>query len=336
MGQALALVVTVRIGRAASARATVPLALAAFAAIAVDLMLYVAALTLRYGHAGLEAPAALVTIKTVAYYAGTLLVSGCAAHAGVVVARVAEPEAPAPGDPAAALSPQWSAAATGIGLYLGGAAARVVCAVLGYAVLAGGSSGASGGTPDLHAMHDSTFVVAVLSGAASLTMLLGVWRITRAPAESGGPGPAMITLCLMVMGLALDFATTSITLDALGGSLSAAFFAMDALPWLAGGAALLGVGAGVALLRSFRNMARALGAEELAARARSATALLGIAGTTLGLVVLGLKHLPSEVLALIAFVVLPVALAALVQFLRVAVPLGRTIRDRLGTHGAPP
>jgi hypothetical protein len=49
------------------------------------------------------------------------------------------------------------------------------------------------------------------------------------------------------------------------------------------------------------------------------------------------RHLlASERLALVAFVVLPLALAALVQFLRVAVPPGRTIRDRLGGHGAPP
>ena len=64
------------------------------------------------------------------------------------------------------------------------------------------------GTPDLRGMHDSVFVVAVLSGTASLTMLAGVWRITRAPPESGGTGPAMVTLCLMILGLATDLVTT--------------------------------------------------------------------------------------------------------------------------------
>jgi hypothetical protein len=104
---------------------------------------------------------------------------------------------------------------------------------------------------------------------------------------------------------------------------------MDALPWLGAGAALLGVGAAVALLRSFGNMAKVLGAEELNRRAKSATGLLVIGGGVAGLAMLGLKHMPLEVLGLVAVVVLPVAIAAVVQFLRVAVPLGRVIRGRL-------
>jgi len=165
---------------------------------------------------------------------------------------------------------------------------------------------------------------------ASLVMLAGVWRITRAPPDSGGTGPAMVTLCLMILGLSLDLATTSITLDALGGSLSAAFFAMDALPYLGFFAVLLGVGAGVALLVSLGNMAQTLGASELRARSKSATALLVIAGGVAGLAMLALKHMPVELLALLAVGLVPVAIAALVQFLRVAVPLGRVIRGRLG------
>jgi hypothetical protein len=324
----LAAIVAVRIGRAASARASLPIALVAFAAIAVDVALYVMSLTLTRGT---EAPATLSTIQTASYYVGALFVAGAVVHAGLVLPRVQEPELASSNAPvlANALAPSWGSVASGIGLYLGGAAARLLCALLGYAVMAGGSGGP--GTPDLHAMHDAVLGVAVFSGAASLTMLAGVWRITRGPAESGGPGPAMVTLCLMILGLTLDLVMTSITLEALGGSVSAAFFAMDALPLLAGGAALLGVGAGVALLTSFGSMARALGADELHRRAKSGAVLLVIAGGTAGVAVLGLKHMPVEVLGLAAFVVLPVAVAALVQFLRVAVPLGRLIRSRLGS-----
>jgi hypothetical protein len=139
----------------------------------------------------------------------------------------------------------------------------------------------------------------------------------------------MVTLFLMILGVMLDLVTTSITLDALGGSLSAAFFAMDALPIIAAVAAVLGVGAGIGLLRSFGNMAQALGAEELGGRAKSATALLGVAGGIAAVAMLGLKHMAVEVLLLVAVIVLPLAIAALVQFLRVAVPLGRAIRARL-------
>jgi hypothetical protein len=141
----------------------------------------------------------------------------------------------------------------------------------------------------------------------------------------------MVTLFLMVLGLALDLATYSITLDALGGNLSAAFFAMDALPVIAGFSTLLGVGAGVALLRSFGNMAHALGNEDLRGRARSTTVLLVIAGTVAGGGALGLQHMPTEALVLLAVVVLPIAIAAAVQFLRVAVPLGRVIRSGLSS-----
>jgi hypothetical protein len=322
----LVAVIAVRVGRAVGARALVPLAVGALAAPLLAFAMYL--LMLVRGREE-SAHGAASTIQTVAYYASAILVAAAAMHAGWSLPRVPVPAVVVSTEPGSAetLPPRWRAAADGITLYLGGALARVVCAMLGYAAMAGGTGDT--GTPDLRGMHDSVFVVAVLSGAASLTMLAGVWRITRAPPESGGTGPAMVTLCLMILGLATDLVTTSITLDALGGSLSAAFFAMDALPWLAVGAALLGVGAGVALLRSFGNMAKALGAEELNGRAKSATGLLVIGGGVAGLAMLGLKHMPVEVLGLVAVVVLPVAIAAVVQFLRVAVPLGRVIRGRL-------
>jgi hypothetical protein len=330
VAKVLVVVIAVRVGRASAARGTVVVAIAAFTALAVGLAVHVAEWALGAGAHGSET---LWTVETVLYYASTLLVAGAAIHAGWHLARVpaGEPAAPANGpangDAAESLSPRWRRAADGIGLYLGAAAARVVCSLLGYAVMAG-ASGATGPS-DLRGVRDGMLVVAVLSGVASLAMLVGVWRITRGPPESGGPGPAMVTLFLMILGVMLDLVTTSITLDALGGSLSAAFFAMDALPIIAAVAAVLGVGAGIGLLRSFGNMAQALGAEELGGRAKSATALLGVAGGIAAVAMLGLKHMAVEVLLLVAVIVLPLAIAALVQFLRVAVPLGRAIRARL-------
>ena len=326
VARALVVVIAARVSRAVSARATVAVAVVALVALVIDVALYVAqrALGDRAHPAG-----TLGTLQTGAYYASTLLVAAAAVLAGRSLGRVPALEAAAPEKPSPeqALSPRWRAAADGIGLYLGGAAARIVCSLLGYAVMAG-ASGATGPS-DLRGVRDGMLVVAVLSGVASLAMLVGVWRITRGPPESGGPGPAMVTLFLMILGVMLDLVTTSITLDALGGSLSAAFFAMDALPIIAAVAAVLGVGAGIGLLRSFGNMAQALGAEELGGRAKSATALLGVAGGIAAVAMLGLKHMAVEVLLLVAVIVLPLAIAALVQFLRVAVPLGRAIRARL-------
>lgn len=326
VGEVLVVVVATRVGRAAAARATVPLAVAAFVALGLHLTTYVVELGLGGRTAG---PPVLSTIHWVAYYASTLLVAMASVLAGWTASRVPVEAPPAQPAPAASLSPGWRSAANGIGLYLGGAAARVACALLGYAAMASANGATS--VSDLHGVRDSVLVVAVLSGVASLVMLGGVGSIARAPPDTGGTGAAMIALLLMVLGVMLDVATTSITLDALGGNLSAAFFAMDALPVIAAVSALLGVGAGVSLLRSFGNMAHALGAEDLRTRANGATMLLIVAGTVAGLAALGLKHMPTEVLGLVVVVVLPVAVAALVQFLRVAVPLGRAIRAGLMT-----
>jgi hypothetical protein len=323
--ETLVVVVATHVGRAAAARTTVPVAVASFVALGVHVATYVAGLAL--GPRTAEPPS-LSTIHWIGYYASTLLVAVAAGHAGWAVAGLRdEAPPPRPAASAASLSPGWRSATNGIGLYLGGAAGRVVCALLGYAAMASASGATS--TSDLHGVHDSVLVVAVLSGVASLVMLAGVGSIARSPPDTGGTGAALIALLLMTLGVLLDLATTSITLDALSGNLSAAFFAMDALPYLAAVSALLGVGAGVSLLRSFGNMAHALGAENLRARANAATMLLIIAGTVAGLAALGLKHMPVEVLGLVAIIVLPVALAAFVQFLRVAVPLGRAIRAGL-------
>jgi hypothetical protein len=170
--------------------------------------------------------------------------------------------------------------------------------------------------------------VAFLSGLASIAMLAGLWRISRAPAETGASGPALAALGFGVLGLVLDVVTTSITADALGGSLSAAFFAMDALPLLGFLGAALGVGAAVSLLRSLGNLAGAIGAADIAARAKATAALAGVTGATMALAMLALKHLTTELLLFFALIVLPLAAATLVQFLRVALPLGSAIRAR--------
>jgi hypothetical protein len=178
-------------------------------------------------------------------------------------------------------------------------------------------------------VRDGVVTVAFFSGIATVAMLAGVWRISRAPAEAGGSGPAMAALVLMVLGFAGDLVSTAITADALGGSVSAAFFAMDALPVVAFFSMAFGAGAAISLLRAFGNMAQALGQQDLGARARGTSTLAATTGVIACIALLALTHLPAELLLLLAIVLLPLAVATLVQFLRVAVPLGRTIRARL-------
>jgi hypothetical protein len=322
----LLLLVVARTGRASRTGALAIGALVGIAVVAVRALVFVVAAVLgERAHRG----DTLATLERVVFWATDAVVVVACVWAALVVGRIADEKAAADAPPAGGtLATEWRAPAGGIALYLGAAAARVGCAILGYIVMAGASGARD--PSDLHPVRDGVVMVAFLSGAATIGMLAGVWRISRAPADSGGSGPAMAALAFMVMGFVLDLVTTSITVDALGGSLHAAFFAMDALPLLAAFSAILGVGAGIALLRSFGNMASALASDELTQRARGAAWLLGVTGGFAGLAMLGLTHMPTELLALMALVLLPLAVASLVQFLRVAVPLGREIRARLG------
>ncbi|HEY1695220.1 MAG TPA: hypothetical protein VGG39_23795 [Polyangiaceae bacterium] len=264
-----------------------------------------------------------------AYYAGSAVLVGTAIAAGIAVGRIPDEEAALAPPPTDALPRAWGGIAGGIGLYLGAAGARVFCALLGYGVLAG-ASGASG-YGGLRQVRDGVIVVAALSAVATLAMFAGVWRIARAPTESNGGGPALAALGFMGMGFVFDLVSTGITADALGGSVSAAFFAMDALPVVAFFSGVLGVGAAVSLLRAFGNIARAIGHGELVSRARATTVLAASTGGLLCLAILGLTRVPAELLLVVAVVALPLAVATLVQFLRVAVPLGQSIRARVAT-----
>ncbi|HEY6460998.1 MAG TPA: hypothetical protein VIY73_12630 [Polyangiaceae bacterium] len=270
--------------------------------------------------------AAFSAISTGAYYAGSAVLVGAAIAAGIAVGRIPDEEAALTPPPADALPRVWGGVAAGIGLYLGAAGARVLCALLEYAVLAG-ASGASG-HGGLRQVRDGVIMVAALSAIATLAMFAGVWRIARAPAESNGGGPALAALGFMGMGFVFDLVSTAITADALDGSVSAAFFAMDALPVVAFFSGVLGVGAAISLLRAFGNIAGAIGHVQLVSRARATTFLAGSTGALVCLALLGLTRVPAELLLVVAVVALPLAVVTLVQFLRVAVPLGQSIRAR--------
>jgi hypothetical protein len=189
-----------------------------------------------------------------------------------------------------------------------------------------GAQGAKG-VGDLRDVRAQLLLVATLSAMATIVMLVGLWRITAAPLESRASGPAVVALALAVLGFGLDLWGTWVTAEALDGSVSAAFFAMDSLPIIGGIAALLGIGAAIALLTALGNLATALGLADVAGRARGAigwvlgtAALFGVAAA--------LSRL-AELMLVVALLALPLAIAALVQFLRVAFAVGREIRARL-------
>jgi hypothetical protein len=315
----------VRVARAASAPRVAWAAFGALGALGLRAVLFVVGFALG-GHTT-SAPGFFAFQRGAYYVSDAIFVAVCIA-AGVVIGRMAVAE-PARADVATgdALPPAWGNASGGIALYLGAAAARAVCALLSYAVMSG-ASGASDFS-SLRQVRESIVSVAVLSGIASIAMLAGVWRISRVPPESGGSGPALAALGFGVMGFVLDLVATGIAADALGGDVSAAFFAMDALPVVALLSGVVGVGAALSLLRALGNIARAVGRQGLAERARGTTVLAATTGALACVVMLAIKHLPAELLIVVAFVVLPLACATLVQFLRVAVPLGQAIRARL-------
>ena len=302
--------------RIAAAAGSEPVRRLAFAALAVRALLFVLQL-LPIGFAGLGW----------LHRANNLLFAGMCVALSAVVTRIAEPRAVTVAADAGdgRLSNEWRAPADGISLYLGAGAGRVACALAGWLVMLGARS-----AHDLSALRDvrdQLIIVAVLTSVATITMLAALWRISSSPLESRASGPALVALTLALIGFGLDLWSTYITADALDGNVSAAFFAMDALPIIAGIAGLIGIGAAVALLVALRNLATSLVLPDVADRARGAIGFVLGTGALFG-VALALTRAPELMLA-VAVLALPLAVATLVQFLRVALAVGREIRARL-------
>jgi hypothetical protein len=249
----------------------------------------------------------------------------CAGLAALVT-RLPASELP-PSSPASdgKLGPEWRAAQQGIGLYLGAGIVRVFFSLVGFAVMA-----SARGAQSLHDLRDLRGVVlflAVLSGLAAVAMLIGLWRIACAPLESGASGPASLALVLGILGLLLDGWSTSITAASLDGDLSAAFFAMKALPLIAAVSAVLGVGLGASLLQALARLATALGCPDVAERARGAIGVIVGAGVALGLG-FAVGRYATELLLIFAVLGVPLAIVAVVQLVRVALAVSRVIGER--------
>jgi hypothetical protein len=262
----------------------------------------------------------------------------CAADLGIAVACAALaatvtrlPDAPATGgDDDGRRSAEWQAPAQGIALYLGATLARILLSILTWATMRWATMRSANHMQDIHDLRDvrgMVLALAVPSACASIAMLVGLWRISRAPAETQAAAPALRALALGTLGLLLEGWTTSIIGNALDGDVGAAFFAMKALPVVAGVSLLLGVGLALSLLQALSRLAAALERADLVARARTACLLLVAAAGVGGLGAL-LASLSAELLIGLVVIVVPLVLIAAVEFLLVAVGVAGAIRTR--------
>ncbi|MBX3230221.1 MAG: hypothetical protein KIT84_24685 [Labilithrix sp.] len=235
-----------------------------------------------------------------------------------------------PGAPASdsRLGREWRTVADGITLYLGAVAVRVLCALASYGALAEAKSMA-GSYGALRGVGDSIVGIAFVSAIATFAAIGGLVMIGRAPAPSADTRmyTSGASVCL-VFALLLDAAGTSLTAKALGGSLSAAFTAMDALPIFAAVSTGLGVITASCILLALARIADDLTLSAVAARARQAVRVAVIAGSAGTLLQLAMKAIPSELFIMGALVVAPALLFAAIQLLRVMLAVGGAIRAR--------
>jgi hypothetical protein len=107
------------------------------------------------------------------------------------------------------------------------------------------------------------------------------------------------------------------------------------LTWAAGGAVLLGVGAGMALLAALKSTARALRADEHVKRANRADILLITAGTgvvAMGVVMNAIKRDAVPVLLLVGVALLVLAIMLLVDWLKLLFGLANQLECAGSTH----
>ena len=308
------------IGRAGGVTRLVPVAQVAGALLALRILLVLTSVV--FG----RLPEWAGTVHQGLYWGLDALLLGALALAWVAAGRAPEVALPPPAAGDTPLDRGWESVFGALGTYLGAAGARVALALLSWLVMLGARDAKD--VSDLAGVRTGVVFLAILSGLAALAMLAGVYRLSSAPAERAR-GPAGLAVAAMATGLLLDVASTIITAQALGGDVSAAFFAMKALPILGALGLALGVGAGIALLRTLGALAEALALTEAAERAAGTAPLLAVTGLVGSAALLLASKAPSGLVLVLALILLPLAIAVLVQFLRVAFALRAALRSRL-------
>ncbi|HVY48148.1 MAG TPA: hypothetical protein VHB21_19805, partial [Minicystis sp.] len=318
------------VGRAAGARLVRWLAVAVWIAAGLQL-----AVTLAVAFAMFERawPAGLTFWAMQLGLAGACAVAASAARrlpvAGLGAAspyraadRSADDEAPS------TLARAYEHAPAGLTVYLRAAFARLVCA--GLSLIAVSGVGHADGHGAVREAHDAFFLVALLSAAASIAMLLGLRRLTHLPSSSGAREPARVALVCSAIGFALELGATWLVLDALSdawtwrgaANLAPALFAV-ACPL--GGATIWGLGTAVARL------AQQLELQDAQRAARGVTPLAIVAAS---LVLLGAVVHQQEAAFGLLLLAAPFGVVAAVRFVVAARAVAQRIRERLSDQEA--
>jgi hypothetical protein len=123
----------------------------------------------------------------------------------------------------------------------------------------------------------------------------------------------------------VDLGATSLTMQALGGDLSAAFAAMDYLPAMGAAAAAFGMVAGASLMTALARTADYAGDPKPGRQARRARTMAYVVGGAFALA----QILPGSALTIVlALAAVPCALVGLVAFLQAVSGVKTAIRVR--------
>jgi hypothetical protein len=220
----------------------------------------------------------------------------------------------------AALAPGWKKVAIGLWLYLAAGAARVVVMLVTWTTLQGAAQAESYG--DLGRVSGSLLGLAVLGAIVGVVGLVAIVLCGLRPAAS-----TTLTLVAVVLGMALDGVTTKMTLGAFE-SVSAAFRAQDALPWLAVVSTGLAITAGASFLAALSDTATKLERPDLADGGRSLSVALVVAGVGAAVVQLAVAHVPASIAIALAVLIVPVLLYVAVRFVILVVSLASDIGRR--------
>lgn len=259
-------------------------------------------------------------------HAATLAYIGGFVWAGREIAKVPVEEPSADGAPSVRLGPEWGAVVGGIYTYLLAGLVRVLIGIFTFATVQGAAKSADSYS-ETHALHDQIMLLGYVGGAAALVMIGSVATFARLSEKVRGP--AVGVMVCMLVGLALDAASTSMTASAMT-SVSAAFDAMDYLPMLAAVGSGVGTTGAFFLFRTLAAASDELALADNAHRARVASSIVIIAGLVGALAQLAIKGLPPGLAIVLAVLVVPALIYGVIQLVRVMLIVATAIQEKAG------
>lgn len=231
------------------------------------------------------------------------------------------------------LGPGWEAARAGLRLYRGALIAQISITVGGMLLLLLAALGRSAGMAKAVML-----LMAVGSLLAGAGMFFGLLSYAKVPEKTGGRGAAVGALVIVGVVFLMGFYGLFLVFRILSGDHSAIRDAAEQTPWVEGISQVLGLGGMLVLLFSFGQVGRYAGSKTVPARIGPMVALLLVtAVAALGLKVLvATRAIDGPVLLPIALVVLGLAIAVLVYYLRILKELLAAIAVRPARDGRCP